>query len=272
MAKSAKLKNKAGVVLYPMTCTDMVLDTEKGIPLSERLDAMKHMVYLGEFTTSGEGESEAVQYASNRKISLITYDVKNKSSARIEQAFSNTDSTIQYLYYDGHRYVRKIAWAKNEVSRWVDVTGAERIKKLSFDQTSNSLSFEDSLNSQVKWGAVTIPLPGAQDNGTVATRDSNLYIYRGSASGSEDVSTDVLADVDIVTDANGVQIVGKSWGTKDWQPLTFINAATSTSAGVMSNIQCQSLEEVANFLSKLKEASGITDIDELVDRLVGTNI
>lgn len=92
-------------------------------------------------------------------------------------------------------------------------------------------------------------------------------IYKGETVSGSSQSTDVIADVNIQTAANTVQIVSKSWGTNSWNVRATISPATSGAAGVMSNKQCQSLEELGSFLSKLKTAFGTTDLDAIVSKL-----
>lgn len=232
-----------------------------------------HMVYLGEFDTSKGGEDEAIQYASNRKISLITYDVKDGPTCRIEQTFSNSSATIQYLYFNGRRYVRQISWANNSVGNWVDITGSERIKKLVFNSSSKTLFFEDALDSSVTWGGVQIPIPdiptipSAQQAGETATSESQKYVYKGATVAGGKQSTDVVADLNIQTQNNAVQIVSKSWGTNSWNVRATVKPATSSAAGVMSATQCAQLERVASFLAKLETAFGTDDLDTIVNKL-----
>lgn len=231
------------------------------------------MVYLGEFDTSKGGEDEAIQYASNRKISLITYDVKDGPTCRIEQTFSNSSATIQYLYFNGRRYVRQISWANNSVGNWVDITGSERIKKLVFNSSSKTLFFEDALDSSVTWGGVQIPIPdiptipSAQQAGETATSESQKYVYKGATVAGGKQSTDVVADLNIQTQNNAVQIVSKSWGTNSWNVRATVKPATSSAAGVMSATQCAQLERVASFLAKLETAFGTDDLDTIVNKL-----
>ena len=106
-----------------------------------------------------------------------------------------------------------------------------------------------------------------QSPGDYAEAEDMLYIFRGKTVGSNSMSTDVVADVNIQTQANAVQIVSKPWGTNTWNVRAVIKPATSGAAGVMSNTQCRSLEELGSFLSKLKTAFGTTDLDTIVSKL-----
>lgn len=106
-----------------------------------------------------------------------------------------------------------------------------------------------------------------QSTGENASQDNRRYIFKGATVGSNNVSTDVLADVNISTNQNSINIVGKSWGTSNWQQRCSLTAATSGKAGVMSAAQCTEHEEFVNFLSKLKTVLGTTDLDSIVSRL-----
>jgi hypothetical protein len=77
-----------------------------------------------------------------------------------------------------------------------------------------------------------------------ATAESNVYVYKGAPQSSGSISNDVLADVNIQTYANVIDIVGKSWGTKDWNTRARLKPATSGAAGVMSADQCKKLESL----------------------------
>lgn len=92
-------------------------------------------------------------------------------------------------------------------------------------------------------------------------------IYKGETVDSNSQSTDVIADVNIQTAEDAVQIVSKSWGANSWNVRATIYPATQWKAGVMSNKQCKSLEELGSFLSKLKTAFGTTDLDTIVSKL-----
>lgn len=106
-----------------------------------------------------------------------------------------------------------------------------------------------------------------QSPGDYAEAEDKLYIFRGKTVASNSMSTDVVADINIQTQTNAVQIVSKPWGTNTWNVRAIIKPATSGAAGVMSNTQCQSLEELGSFLSKLKTAFGTTDLDTIVSKL-----
>jgi hypothetical protein len=74
------------------------------------------------------------------------------------------------------------------------------------------------------------------------TSSDEKYVYKGAPQSSGSISNDVLADVNIQTYANAIDIVGKSWGTKDWNTRARLIPATTSAAGIMSNTQCQRLE------------------------------
>ena len=106
-----------------------------------------------------------------------------------------------------------------------------------------------------------------QEAGTIVNEGDKRFVYKGERVAINKTSIDVVADVNIQTAANAVQVVTKSWGESAWNVRTTIKPATSGAAGVMSNVQCQSLEELGSFLSKLKTAFGTTDLDTIVSKL-----
>lgn len=369
------------------------------------------IVYLGMFSDSATAETKATEYASDRSKIILVYDLENGQNGVIEQCFSNTSATIQYLYIDGSRYVREVRWGIGTVGEWKNVTGSERISGLLFDSSTRELSFTDALGDKA-WGSATLPeastqrsglmtasdktaletirtttlpnistalellerifnervqiamipaqwvagiedgtyelpltsatrdftvvylqemgcflakgtdgtyypnwsangvynnasaygeqggefsgapkpiagrlyvmngafytwngvhleriTPTVQPTGTSASGNSGEFVYKGTTVGASNMSTDVLADVNITTNQNAINIVGKSWGTSNWQQRCSLTAATSGKAGVMSATQCTEHEELVNFLSKLKTALGTTDLDTIVNSL-----
>lgn len=126
----------------------------------EKLDGLNAcIVNLGSYTSAGTAEQAAAQYASNSNVKFIVYNAAGKGGI-IEQNFSNTSATVQFLYYDGKRYARTISWAVGTVGAWKNITGAERIQSLYYDSDTGKIGFVDMLTGD-KWGAVTLPIPSA---------------------------------------------------------------------------------------------------------------
>lgn len=229
-------------------------------------NALSAVVYLGEFASVGAAEEQAVSYASQRDVVWMHYKVEDGRSGMFMQSFSNSSATIQFHYLGGRRYVRQVSWGAGKVSNWMDVTGCERIQTMVWDAATSTVKFRDALGDG-DWGGAQIPIPTPQTEGATANAESKAYIFRGETVGANALSTDVLADVNINTSTTEVKIVGKPWGTNNWVERFKITAATSGKSGVMSATQCQSLERIGSFLSKLETALGTTDLDEIVSRI-----
>lgn len=359
--------------------------TINGAGLMSALDkqTLGRTVYLGMFSGGRDAEAKAAEYASDRSKVFLVYDLENGKNGVVEQFFSNTSATIQFLYLNGSRYVREVRWAIGEVGAWKNVTGSERISGLAFDSETGVLSLKDALGAR-DWGSVTLPIaelrnsiashemvnserykelrpsalsvssieqgevdiklqgipsnfdvvylidmggfvaksgeqyysawavwrdyasnnsygdttelgvtvpiigklyvingilyvwngevmlrfgPTAQPIGMSADETHNEFIYRGPTVGNNEVSTEVLADVNILSRYDHVKIVAKSWGTSGWVERFTIKGATSGAAGVMTGAQCEQLERLQSFLSKLESAFGTTDLDTIVARL-----
>lgn len=351
---------------------------EAGLMSALDKQTLGRTVYLGMFSGSGDAEAKAAEYASDRSKVFLVYDLENGQNGVVEQFFSNTSATIQFLYLNGSRYVREVSWGVGEVGAWKNVTGSERISGLTFDSETGVLSLKDALGAR-DWGSVTLPFeqlrmemeiqesshtneihdakmsslyvsgvesgnveiklmsvtknfivvfledmgcfaaksngmyyrswaqygryarnsaysmdgspilgklyligsdlyvwagtqmvpstPTPQTVGDVVTDASRTYIYRGPTVGNNEVSTEVLADVNINSRYDHVKIVAKSWGTSGWVERFTIKGATSGAAGVMTGAQCEQLERLQSFLSKLESAFGTEDLDTIVARL-----
>lgn len=146
-------------------------------------------VNLGNFSSAGAAENEAVKYASNANARYIVYTVSGGASGLIVQAFSNQSSTVQFLYYAGSRYVRKVSWGNGTKTGWFNVTGAERIMGLAFDSSTNKLSFKDALGD-ANWGSVTLPFEDIQE------RVDSLFNTFGVASDNIELSASNTVDLD----------------------------------------------------------------------------
>ena len=147
-------------------------------------------VNLGTFSSAGLAEDEAVKYASNANARYLVYSISGGASGLIVQAFSNQSATVQFLYYAGSRYVRKVSWGNGTKTGWFNVTGAERIMGLAFDASTNKLSFKDALGD-ANWGSVTLPFEDIQDIVdsllyTLGTSSKNIEL---SASNTVDLNT-----------------------------------------------------------------------------------
>ena len=124
---------------------------------------LSRTVYMGTFSRSGDAEAKAAEYANDRSKVFLLYDLEDGGSGVVEQAFSNTAATIQFLYLKGSRYVREVKWATNEIGSWKNVTGSERISGLSFNPSTGVLSLKDALGAR-DWGSVTLSLSGVPEN------------------------------------------------------------------------------------------------------------
>lgn len=145
-------------------------------------------VNLGNFPSAGAAENEAVKYASNANARYLVYSVSGGASGLIVQAFANQSSTVQFLYYAGSRYVRKVTWGNGTKTGWFNVTGAERIMGLAFDASTNKLSFKDALGD-ANWGAVTLPFEDIQE------RVDSLFNTFGVASDNIELSNSNTVDL-----------------------------------------------------------------------------
>ena len=126
----------------------------------EKLDGLNAcIVNLGTFANAGSAEQAAAQYASNSNVKFIVYNAAGKGGI-IEQNFSNSSATVQFLYYGGHRYAREVSWGAGTVGAWKDITGSERIQSLYYESNTGKIGFVDMLTGD-KWGAVTLPMPAA---------------------------------------------------------------------------------------------------------------
>lgn len=129
---------------------------EAGLMSALDKQTLGRTVYLGMFSRSGDAEAKATEYASDRSKVFLVYDLENGQNGVVEQFFSNTSATIQFLYLNGSRYVREVRWGVGEVGAWKNVTGSERISGLAFDSETGVLSLKDALGAR-DWGSVTLP-------------------------------------------------------------------------------------------------------------------
>lgn len=226
------------------------------------------IVDLGSFDSAGEAEEAAAEYASNKNVVFMFYTLPGADgrSGIFMQSFSNTSGTVQFHYLGGRRYARQVSWAIGSVGAWSDITGCERFRTLVWDEASSSIKVRDALGDG-DWGGARIPLPTPQQAGADVTAENKQYIYKGERVSAGNTSTDVVADLNIQTQNNAVQIVSKSWGTNSWNVRATIKPATSSAAGVMSAAQCTQHERVASFLAKLETAFGTDDLDTIVNKL-----
>lgn len=126
----------------------------------EKLDGLNAcIVNLGTFANAGAAEQAAAQYASNSNVKFIVYNAAGKGGI-VEQNFSNTSATVQFLYFDGKRYAREVSWGAGTVGAWKNITGSERIQSLYYESNTGKIGFVDMLTGD-KWGAVTLPMPAA---------------------------------------------------------------------------------------------------------------
>lgn len=226
------------------------------------------IVDLGSFNSAGEAEEAAAEYASNKNVVFMFYTLSSADgrSGIFMQSFSNTSGTIQFHYLGGRRYARQVSWATGSVGAWSDITGCERFRTLVWDEASSSIKVRDALGDG-DWGGARIPLPTPQQTGTDVTAENKQYIYKGARVSASNQSTDVVADLNIQTQNNAVQIVSKSWGTNSWNVRATLKPATSSAAGIMSAAQCAQHERIASFLAKLETAFGTDDLDTIVNKL-----
>ena len=85
-------------------------------------------------------------------------------------------------------------------------------------------------------------------------------VYKGEQSGVNETSNDVIADVNISTKSNNVQITTKSWGGNSFVTRATILAAASNRAGVMTAQMYQDFinlkTQVANLQNELNALKG----------------
>lgn len=149
----------------------------------------KTFIDLGNFDSATAAEDEAVKYASNMNARYLVYSVAGNKSGIITQAFSNQSATVQFLYYAGSRYVRKVSWGNGTKTDWVNITGAERIMGLAFDSSTSKLSLKDALGD-ANWGSVTLPFEDIQE------RVDNLFNTLGNSSENIELSESNTVDLD----------------------------------------------------------------------------
>lgn len=149
----------------------------------------KTFIDLGNFDSATAAEDEAVKYASNMNARYLVYSVAGNKSGIITQAFSNQSATVQFLYYAGSRYVRKVSWGNGTKTDWANITGAERIMGLVFDTSTNKLSFKDALGD-ANWGSVTLPFENLN------LRVDSLFNTLGTSSKNIELSSSNTVDLD----------------------------------------------------------------------------
>lgn len=90
--------------------------------------------------------------------------------------------------------------------------------------------------------------------------DWTRQIYKGAQVDANEVSNNVVADVNISTKSDNVQIVTKSWGENNWNTRATILSASTNRAGVMTAQMYQDLvnlkTQVANLQSELNKLKG----------------
>ena len=137
--------------------------TKQITSLLERVRQLDCIVDLGTFDKSSQAETRAIDYASQQGVIILTYATTDGRRGWIEQVFSNSKATVQYLYFDGSRFVRKVSWGTGVADKWQNITGSERIQGLVYDSANRTIGFKDSLGD-ANWGKVTLPfLTGSEE-------------------------------------------------------------------------------------------------------------
>lgn len=270
-----EFRNLKGSNLALMTI-GKATDTTAGILTAEMYQTLTRLLhnfyYLGEFSTSGEGEQAALSFAHNPEYILMYYIVKrgtNSAVGVIEQYVvdANNWDTDQYLHWNGNIYYRRVqaatasAWvqlATPTQAQWNEVStkatnadeGVTNINSLIPSQASaqNQLADKNFVNSSIGTNTANY----ISNNGQPFASVAELEAYSGTLTNND------YAFV-VGTDAEGNTTYTRykyNANTQQWAAEYVLNNSSFTAAQ-WATIQSGMTEEDVRKVRDLPFASDI---------------
>lgn len=153
-------------IVYQFNAVDMIRALYANAGDAEAT-SVKGILNFGRVSASGVAENLAAQYAANPEIVLMMWDTDDDKQGVVRQVYSRF-GTYQYLTLDRREYVRSFSPDGSRVGPWREITGAQLIHKLVYNQGSRLLSFYDPIQ-ETNFGGITLPEASTSCAGLMST-------------------------------------------------------------------------------------------------------
>ena len=154
-------------IVYQFNAVDMIRALYSNAGSDTEATSVKGILNFGRVSSSRIAENLAAQYADNPEIAFMLWNTDDDKQGVVRQVYSRF-GTYQYLTLDGAEYVRSFSPDGSLVGPWRNITGAQLIHKLVYNQGSRLLSFYDPIQ-ETNFGGITLPEASTSGAGLMST-------------------------------------------------------------------------------------------------------